>query len=125
MEDALTITMTGRAPVKILKTDWPVIASSRGDSYGGTDGGRHQQALTRGELDAYRLTVRQREDGRTIVYGVLDGAPAWTGTHSRRAGELLDPGDDIAAAIQRVGVECRLPEPVIRACIADLPAEEI
>lgn len=124
----LTITLSGRAPVTVVKDDWPVIASASDDSYSG-DPGRWHQAKQRGECDMYRITVRQHADGRTIVYGVLDaavaqwGAPA--GGESYRGGYLLDAGQDAAAAIHRVADESGIPASVARACIADLPAEEL
>jgi hypothetical protein len=121
----LTITLTGRAPVCVLKADWPILASATGDSYGSGDYSRYQQALGRGELDRYRLTVRQHTDGRAVVYGVLDAATAWTHSEDHRGGELLDAGADLAAAIRRVGESCHLPDPLIRDCAADLPAVEI
>lgn len=120
-----TITLTGRRPVKIVEDQWPVIASATGDSYRGNDYARHNQAAGQGELDEYRLTVRQHADGRAIVYGVFAGASAWTGNESRRGGQLLDAGDDLADAIRRVGEDCNLPDTVIRECVADLPAETI
>lgn len=121
-----TITLTGRAPVTIHEDRWPVVAKAHGDSWGTSgDGARHDQALSQGELDRYHLLVRQHSDGRAIVYAIVDGAGAWTGTEDRRGGELLEPGDDLAAAIQRVGEDVGIPEGLIRECVADLPAEEL
>ena len=120
-----TITLTGRRPVTIRESEWPVLASASGDSFGSADYSRHQQALGQGELDTYRLTVRQHADGRTLVYGVLDAATAWTHSEDHRGGELLDGGANVAEAIQRIGEECGLPDSIIRECVADLPAEEI
>jgi len=120
-----TITLTGRAPVKIIEDEWPRIAQGSGDSFVGHDYARKQQADAQGELDDYTITVRQHADGRAIVYGVLAAATAWTCSESRRGGQLLDAGADIAAAIREVGEDCGLPDSVIRECIADLPAEEI
>lgn len=129
MAETLTITLSDRRPIKIQKEAWPVIASAKDDSYSGSDPGRWQQALSRGECDTYRLTVRQHADGRTLVYGVLDAAiAAWhQPAHGEdwRGGVLLDAGADIAAAIRQVGESGGLPDAVIRACIADLPAEEL
>lgn len=151
--DTLTITLTDRRPVTIRKEDWPVIASAHDDSWRGNDVGRYQQALAQGECDTYRLTVRQHADGRAIVYGVLDAAiAAWhqpAHGESWRGGELLGmarpaandaqgwdryraaggetqvSSEALVAAIRRVGESGGLPESIIRACIADLPAETL
>jgi hypothetical protein len=118
----LTITLTGRRPVRVDTAAWPAIASAADDSYRGNDYARHQQALYRGEVDRYRLTVRQHADGRALVYGVLDAA---NGGRSIRGGELLTPGADVAAAIARVAVACNLPEFLAHLCIGRLPVEEL
>lgn len=122
-----TITMTDRPPIRIYEDEWPEIASAQDDSFAGHDYAKHQQALGRGECDTYSLRVRQHADGRTLVYGVLDAAGAWTGHEDWRGGELLDAPTDaeIASAIRRVGEDGGLPDNVIRDCIADLPAEEL
>lgn len=117
----LTITLTGRSPVKIRKEDWPVIASGK-DRPGSFVNGTPRPDY---ETDSHRITVRQHADGRAVVYAVLDGATAWTGTKSCRGGLLLPAGADVAAAIERVGSDVGLPDSVIRECVADLPAEEI
>lgn len=128
MSKQRTITLTGRAPVRIVEEEWPVLARADGDSAAASirrDYARHEQAAGQGELDDYALRVRRHADGRVLVYGLCDGATAWTGTESRRGGELLDRGDDVIAAIRRVGEDCCLPDGIIRDCIADLPAETI
>lgn len=125
------ITLTDRRPVSVDPEEWPVIAAADGDSYASRDYSRHQQALGQGELDRYRLRVRQHADGRTIIYGVFDAATAWTGSEDRAGGRLLEPtraGGDSAAIVQAilaVGADCRLPESVIRECVGDLPEEEL
>ena len=115
-----TVTLTGRRPVQIREDEWPVIARGKGDSYTGSDYGRYQQALSQGECDEYSLIVRQHADGRAIVYGVLSAAISG---ESHRGGVLLPAGADLAEAIRAVGDECGLPGGIIRACLADLPAE--
>lgn len=125
MSENLRIVLTDRRPVTVDKAEWPVVASATDDSDVGHDYARHSQALFRGELDKYRLTVRQHKDGRAVVYGVLDAASAWTGSEDYRGGELLAPGADVAAAIRRVGESCRLPDSVIHECVANLPAETL
>ena len=114
-----TITLTDRAPVTIVRAEWPVIASA-------TD---RPGSILRGtpvpdyETDEFRLTVRQHADGRSIVYGVIDASTEWTGTEDWRGGELLADGGELVAAITRVGDS--MPACVRRDCIADLPAQEI
>lgn len=124
-----TITLTGRPPVRIVEADWPVIARASGDSYSGSDYARHQQALAQVECDEYTLIVRQHTDGRALVYGVLSAAiPAWgqpAHGEGHRAGALLPPGADLASAVRNVGESCDLPDALIHACIADLPAEDL
>jgi len=133
-----TITLTGRAPVKIREDEWPEIASAKGDSC------TSAQFRPDYEIDEYAIRVRQHADGRTIVYALLNAAIAdWhqpAGGESQRGGYLLTPegegeltaddgrvvpGSVIADAIKRVGRECNIPDSVVRECIADLPAEEI
>lgn len=116
-----TITLTGRAPVKIYEDEWPLVASAA-IRPGAMD---HGTPVPNYQTDAFTLRVRRHADGRTLVYGVTDAATAWTGTEDRRGGKLLAAGEDIAAAIRVVAEDCNMPEPVIRSCIADLPAEEI
>lgn len=120
-----TITLTGRAPVTIEEGNWPVIAKAVDDSYGSHDYSRYQQAKAQGELDEYSIRVRQHKDGRAIVYAVFEAASAWTGSEDRKGGELIDKDDSIPAAILRVGLDCNIPDKVIRQCIADLPAVAI
>lgn len=107
-----TITLTDRPPVRIIEAEWPTIASA-------TDyEGQHECQADR----HWRLTVRQHADGRAIVYGVY--ATRWQGEHDRHAGELLEAGADIIAAIKRIGEEVGT-ERSVRECIADLPAVEL
>lgn len=108
-----TITLTGRAPVRINDADWPVIASARSWD------NEHEFQANR----TWRINVRQHEDGRALVYAVH--TTQFQGEADRRGGQLLESGADIAAAIERVGSDCDIPESVIRECIADLPPVEI
>ena len=119
-----TITLTDHRPVTIVEEEWPRIASDTDDSWpleGGVDYARHQQASAQGELDEYSLTVRQHADGRVIVYGVFSAATAWTGSEDHRGGEMGTKENNLAFMIRRVGEYCKLPDRVIRNCIADLP----
>ncbi len=136
----LTITLTGRPPVKIKKEDWPLIASADKDWH---DGQIEAQANTR---QSWALRVRLSKN-RAIVYGVYSYNTQWQGDSSLRdvrGGEFIEEGDAtvgmIPAAIARVGaaLAARLDEPshgrcdtrsvfaqLVHQCTADLPAEEI
>jgi hypothetical protein len=136
-KEKLTITLTGRAPVKITKEDWPVIASS-GDTW--HDGQIECQA---NRTKAWKLIVRQHADGRTLVYGVFASTSQFQGEGSVNVcgGELLTVegttadkvGDTepIIAAIFRVGVDMHKRSGAVEfarlayECIADLPAVEL
>ena len=129
----LTITLTGRPPVKIKKEDWPVIAqASDNDRHGAQIGNEPNKE------DTWTLKVRQHEDGRTIVYGTYSYDTHYQGDslHDIRGGELLDPNCDVVEAIQRVASDLAdrlnaedLPgntfARLAHQCIADLPAVEI
>lgn len=117
-----TITLTDRRPVSIVEADWPIIA--RGSESHST---RNGTPLPDYESSEWRLFVRRHQDGRAIVYGVVDGpTTGWPGAGiDWRGGELLDAGADLALAVRRVGEAGAIPGAAIRECIADLPAEEI
>ncbi len=112
-QETLTITLTDRAPVKIKKDAWPVLAS------GSAHDGRELECQS---TRTWRLTVRTKGD-RAIVYGAYTSR--WQGESDRRGGEILDGDTDYPAAIRRVGESLDMPAQVIADCIADLPAEEI
>jgi len=124
----LTITLTGKPPVKINKADWPILAeASDNDTHGAQIGNEPNR-----ETDWW-LKVRQHADGRTIVYGVYSYDTHFQGERrdDARRGELLEPGADVLEGIQRVasdleeyvkdGAFARLAQE----CIANLPAVEI
>ena len=122
--EKLTITLTGRNPVKITKDEWPIIASAT-ESPGSFVNGTPRPDY---EVDTHKIIVRQHADGRCVVYAILDASTAWTGTEGRREGELLPSYANpltIANAIRSVGEGCGILDSVIRACVADLPAEEL
>lgn len=75
-----TITLTDRAPVRIVEAEWPEIASAREDSWS--------------------LRVRQHDDGRILVYGVNGDV---------RGGELLPHDAGLVNAITRVAATCGVP----------------
>lgn len=112
MGDIITITLTGRQPVSISKDAWPVIASARDWD------NQHESQANR----TWRVTVRQHEDGRTIVYGVHTSQ--WQGERDSRHGELVEAGGNIAAAIVRV-CESIGAEHIAQECVGGLPAVEL
>lgn len=120
-----TITLTDRAPVRIVENEWAVIASAK--DY---DNEHEFQANRR-----YNLRVRQHADGRTIVYGTH--STQFQNEQDAAAGELLTPPsdmqvkeeewcvwDEIPAAIKRVAANCHCDQ-IADECIADLPAEDL
>jgi hypothetical protein len=111
--ETLTITLTERPPVKIIKSEWPKIADARDH-----DGQYISQANRK-----WYLNVRQHADGRTIVYGIYD--THFAQEKDLRGGELLDPGEDIARAIVRVAEHLGFRRQLADECISRLPAEEI
>lgn len=116
-----TITLTDRPPVTIREDQWPQIACGDqrpGSSHNGTPVPDH-------ETDRYTIRVRQHADRRTLVYGVVDAATAWTRTEDWRGGELLPDAADVVGAIRRIGEAGGMPDSVMRECIANLPAQAL
>jgi hypothetical protein len=128
-----TITLTNRRPVSISEDEWPAIADGK---YKDWD---NQYEFQANRTWKCRIKVRQHQDERVVVYGVYD-----YDTNVQRelcfltkAGELLEPGDDIPSAINRVADKMRDAaeeagrdfgphiSAAARDCIADLPPEEI
>lgn len=124
--ETLTITLTGRAPVKIRKAEWPIVATAYDQDNPGNDPTRTS-----------RLTIRQHADGRAIVYAVF--ATAFEHEEDRRRGALLAPGDDLGAAAHAVAsdmvpddrhaderaAEYAAWHDLAELVLADLPAETI
>jgi hypothetical protein len=108
----LRITLTDRPPVLIAVDDWPVIAQARNFT------GQHESQAEK----KWQIKVRQHKDGRTIVYGATESQ--WAREAQPRAGELLESGADIPAAIKRVAADSGCAH-LAQACIANLPDEEI
>lgn len=109
-----TITLTERAPVRIITADWPEIACA--DWHNG-------EVASQATRKAW-IKVRQHEDGRTLVYG--GSTSQYRGERDLRAGYLLAKGHSsltiqmIRAVAQEISHSGLAAE-----CIADLPAEEI
>lgn len=130
-----TITLTGRRPVKIVEDEWPQIADGTEKDWDNT---YEFQANRTWKAD---IRVRQHTDGRSIVYGHFDYDTAFQGKSGFlcRAGELLDAGDDVAIAIDRVAQEliqaaedspcaekaAQMIRGAMRECIASLEPETI
>ena len=106
----LTVTLSGRRPVRIQKDRWPVIARvkrSRGEA---------------ADQTICHLIVRQHQDGRTLVYGVSESPSE---DQTQRAGCLLEAGADTCKAIREVSGELGFDPNTAQACIASLPAEDL
>jgi hypothetical protein len=123
-----TITLTNRPPVRINDDNWPKIASAKRHFYDG------QYEFQSDRHTRYWLTVRQHEDGRTIIYAVYDHTTAWQSERDQacRRGELLDSRENttqnIVETIRAVAESMPLGDPdewqlMSDECIADLPAE--
>lgn len=112
-EDTLTIALSGRPPVRIVKTEWPIIASAK----------TWDNALEVQADRIWTLTVRRHADGRAIVYGIFRSA--YQNEPDRRGGELLPPDQDIATAIYHIADALEFPRPLADECIANLPAEPL
>ena len=130
MADRLTVTLTGRPPVNVVKAEWPILASGETSDH---DGGEHESEANR--KTRWRLLVRQHADGRCIVYGIHTHETAWQHERGRtvRGGLLTEVGgaDIIVAAIQQTAadMEERVGDGVFarlaHECIGDLPAVEL
>jgi hypothetical protein len=117
IETYRTVTLTDRPPVSIVEQRWPRIGKSR-------------QELTGAILN---LVVRRHSDGRALVYGTTTFRDGWETSRDRRAaGVLLQPGDDIAAAVREVAHDLvdeywdeEVKRDLIPDCLASLPAEDL
>ena len=111
-KDYLVITMTGRPPVRIRKSQWSIIAKADGWE------GQYQSQSHR----TWHIKVRQKEN-RYIVYGTH--ITAWTNERDIRVGYLADNMEEVLDLIHKVVDEIGGHERMANDCIADLPAEEI
>ena len=126
------ISITGRPPVRIREDDWPIIAKGKWDRH---DGKTYSQANRTWSIG---IRVRQhKHDGRAIVYGVYDYDSNFEKEPGElhRVGLLLDPGSNIATAIERVCQQLidRISDRemfwharvVADKCISNLPARDL
>ena len=130
-----TIHLSGRRPVSINETEWPILASAVGDSWEGTSSRRHHLAITGHKVDVYRVLVLHNEDGRTIVYSeVVATDSRWcepANGHDCYAGQLLechknvDHADAIEQSIRWVCEQGNIPPRVMQSCIQNLPPENL
>lgn len=124
----ITITMSDRAPLKLVRADWPHVATADWHS------GEHASQAN----EVASISVREHEDGRRIVYGHRDRGPGGMaiGYRGKYAGFLVEPPapssgvtgklpDEAGTirAIRRVAGVIDMPE-LADECIGDLPAEE-
>lgn len=133
---ARTITMTGRKPIKIHDDEWPIIAVGLWKDWDNT---YECQANCTWKLV---IRVRQRADGRTVVYGVYEYDTCWQGrpNFEAKVGLFAETDEKIPETITRVGalLRTRLEDAdedagralrhiteVVAECIGDLPAEEL
>jgi hypothetical protein len=128
----LTITLTGRRPVTIIRDQWPIIAAASHKDWD------NQYECQANRTWKYRVNVRQHEDGRTIVYGIYEYDTRFQNENCAgvRGGEMVAKYETIEA-IKRVGKwmadnlpsdhadEAEIFNRLVNECIADLPAEEL
>ena len=131
-EARLTIRMTGRRPLSILRSEWPRIGW---DKESGHDGEVECQANRTWE--AWISIRRNAIDGRTIVCGESEFRSNWSHEPNAyaHAGHLLAPGAtdaEIAATANTVAAAIAGPvsgridtRNVSRDALASLPAEEL
>ncbi len=127
-----TITLSGRAPVRIDEARWPIIAQAEERVHDGTE--YESQA---GRVTSVQFYVRRHEDGRAIVYAVFDHMTRWADerSYTHRAGYLAQPVDgpiDLATMIKYTASDlverhcmATLVQDAMNKCIAALPPEEL
>lgn len=98
-----TITLTGRAPVRINEAEWPEIASGRWKDH---DNQYECQANRTWDLT---IRVRQHADGRAIVYATYDYDTQFQNEagFAVRVGGLVAASGDLVAEINNVAAFLR------------------
>jgi hypothetical protein len=128
----ITITLSDRRPITILKDRWPVIASSKAEY-----NFNHDVSPELYRISKWWIKIRHHYiDERAIVYAGYRHDTNFPGEpdYLIRGGVLVDD-DDLNEAIQNVGKWMstqyhakkgeRLWQQLTRDCFADLPAEEV
>jgi hypothetical protein len=114
----LTITLTGRAPISITKTEWPILAIGKI-----FDGPKEDESK-----NIRCTTVREHEDGRVIVYSWWKSKE--TGIPWTRGGIITErpvSDEEIVQYIKDVTRNVLSEEhmDVAERCIANMPPEEV
>jgi hypothetical protein len=134
MSDTRTITLTGRRPVKIEGSDWPLIASASDKEYD------NEHEFQANQISKWFVGVRQHDDCRAIVYASYSYTSNWANArgYAAKRGVLLPAGssdDDINLAIREVcndiasaehcGDDASRWDGLMHECVADMPAESL
>jgi hypothetical protein len=109
--EMLTVKLFDHAPVRVVKDDWPLIASAKD-----WDNQYEFQANR-----TWTLRVRQHADGRALVYGLH--TTQFQHERGREGGMLVASKDEIPAAVHKVAERLKFPVELAEECINDLPAE--
>lgn len=112
--DSLTVTMTGRRPVKINKNEWEVILFHKG-----WEGEFECQAFRN-----WWLRIRKKK-GENILLVSAGYDTQWQGEKDRRAGVITNESSNLEQTIEEVCREIGVRETFVQECIDKLPAEEI
>jgi len=114
--DSLTVSMTGRRPVKINKNEWDVILFNKG-----WEGEFECQAFR-----SWWLRIRKKKGTNTFLISAGYDT-SWQGEKDHRAGFLVDNVDNpnLEEKIEEVCREIGVRETFVQECIDKLPAEEI
>lgn len=124
----LTITLSGRTPIKIKKEDWPCIAEAMDEQWEG----EYESQSNRSS--SWFLRVRKHADGRIVVYARYSYDTRWVSERNKlvRGGVLRPDATDIEGAIKEVAAwmaaqtgDTEQWQKMENDCLADMPAEEL
>lgn len=124
-----TITLTGRPPVRITDSQWPLVASASRKTH---DGGEVESQANR--TSSWFLGVRREVNlGRWIVYGTYAHESRYRNEPNayERFGQILPASTSVEDVCQKL-LRLTLPagtvevfKSLISECIGDFPAEDI